>query len=83
MTYNLANKVYILFKVGPFPKYKQAHQSQPAVYLQAWFYISLFPLSIRILPVDLSDSDATRAATEKARELFGQIDIHINNAGMY
>ena len=39
-----------------------------------------FPSS-RILPVDLSDPEATRAATEKARELFGQIDILINNAG--
>ena len=37
----------------------------------------------RILPVDLSDPDATRAATEEAKELFGQIDILINNAGTY
>ena len=35
----------------------------------------------RILPVDLSDPSATREATEKAKALFGGIDILINNAG--
>ncbi len=41
----------------------------------------MVPPSLRILPVDLSDPSATRAATEKAKALFGGIDILINNAG--
>ncbi len=36
---------------------------------------------IRVLPLDLVDPVATRAATEKARKLFGKIDILFNNAG--
>ena len=44
-------------------------------------YVSAIFYTHRILPVDLSDPVATRAATEKARELFGQIDILVNNAG--
>lgn len=35
----------------------------------------------RILVVDLSDPEATRGATDKAKELFGKIDILVNNAG--
>lgn len=35
----------------------------------------------RVLPVDLSDPEATRSATSKAKEFFGKIDILVNNAG--
>ncbi|XP_064401240.1 dehydrogenase/reductase SDR family member 7-like [Halichondria panicea] len=40
------------------------------------------PNQAKILPVDLSDPSATREATEKAKALFGGIDILINNAGV-
>ncbi len=43
--------------------------------------IILFASIFRILPIDLSDPSATREATEKAKALFGGIDILINNAG--
>ena len=49
--------------------------------MQEYAPSAIFLSTSRILPVDLSDPEATRAATEKARELFGQIDILINNAG--
>ncbi len=42
----------------------------------------MVPPSLRILPVDLSDPSATRAATEKAKALFGEIDILVSNAGI-
>ena len=35
----------------------------------------------RVLSVDFSDPDETRAITNKAKQLFGKIDILINNAG--
>ncbi len=35
----------------------------------------------RVLPVDLSKPEETRAATDKAKQLFGRIDILVNNAG--
>ncbi len=41
----------------------------------------VFASIFRILPIDLSDPSATREATEKAKALFGGIDILINNAG--
>ena len=31
--------------------------------------------------MDLSNPEETRAATEKALELFGRVDILVNNAG--
>ena len=37
----------------------------------------------RVLPLDLSDADVCSSATEKALELFGRVDILINNAGVY
>lgn len=37
---------------------------------------------LRIVPVDLSDAEATRCATDQAKNCFGKIDILINNAGL-
>ena len=36
----------------------------------------------RILPLDLNDANVCSSATEKALELFGRVDILINNAGI-
>lgn len=36
---------------------------------------------LRILVLDLSDPTAVRKATEKAKQLFGQIDMLVNNGG--
>ena len=35
----------------------------------------------RVLPVDLSDPEATRASVDKAVKLFGKVDMLVNNAG--
>ncbi len=35
----------------------------------------------RVLPVDLSDPEATRVSVDKARQLFGRVDMLVNNAG--
>ena len=40
------------------------------------------PFASRILSLDLSDADVCGSATEKALQLFGRVDILINNAGM-
>lgn len=38
--------------------------------------------NIRVLPIDLSQQDTLRLSTEAAIQLFGQIDILINNGGI-
>ncbi|CAI8018455.1 Dehydrogenase/reductase SDR family member 7, partial [Geodia barretti] len=40
------------------------------------------PENAKILPLDLSDAKICSSATEKALELFGRVDILINNAGV-
>ena len=37
--------------------------------------------SSRVLPVDLSDPEATRASVDKAMKLIGKVDMLVNNAG--
>ena len=75
--YKLSLKVQALIFLRPVSNYHQLQYRQ-LVHVAGNFQ---FHLTCRILPVDLSDPVATRAATEKAKELFGQIDILINNAG--
>ena len=41
-----------------------------------------YPESIRILPIDLNDFYAAPALVKKAYNIFGRIDILINNAGV-
>ena len=41
----------------------------------------LYLHSSRVLPVDLSDPEATRASVDKAVKLFGKVDMLVNNAG--
>jgi short-subunit dehydrogenase len=41
-----------------------------------------FPANAKILPLDLCDAAVCASATEKAMELFGRVDILINNAGV-
>ncbi|XP_064397214.1 dehydrogenase/reductase SDR family member 7-like isoform X2 [Halichondria panicea] len=40
------------------------------------------PENARVLPVDLSDPEATRVSVDKARQLFGRVDMLVNNAGV-
>ena len=40
------------------------------------------PEKIKILPLDLNDFDAAPSLVRKAYDLFGRIDILINNAGV-
>ena len=50
---------------------------------QSAFNMSLCNSSFsRILPLDLFDTDVCSSAAEKALELFGRVDILINNAGV-
>ena len=58
-----------------------ANRTTGVMYIEI-LIISYVAMIFRILPVDLGDPEATRAATEKATLLFGgNINILINNAG--
>ena len=46
------------------------------------FMKTKFLFFCRILALDLSDPEVCASAAEKALELFGRVDILINNAGM-